>query len=250
MKINKKFEVETRAAHTAAVAVSKQANVMPGDGEAAARLVEQYNIVMKLETSCFRERVKFGLALIEWENYLGGGAGRGHGGEGLKGWLEAHCPEIAYATAMEYKTYARQAVALNGGGKRVVAALLGEATVMQPDGEVVEIEAETIEKCEKFFADVDSRRKLQQAYFDFMNGDGAQQGGKKRTKGLVMPEAKAQLSAAQFAHAKWSDIIGPAVKKCARLVRLAASLTVDDAQDAIDALRPLMDALRERVKEG
>lgn len=249
MKIGKKFNEV--AAQTAPVAVSKQANVMPGDGEAAARLVEQYNIVMKLETSCFRERVKFGLALIEWENYLGGGAGRGHDGEGLKGWLETHCPEIAYATAMEYKTYARQAVALNGGGKRVVAALLGEATVMQPDGEVVEVEAETIEKCEKFFADVDSRRKLQQAYFDFMNGDGAQQGGKKkRTKGLVMQEAKAQLSAAQFAHAKWSDIIEPAVKKCARLVRLAASLTVDDAQDAIDALRPLMDALRERVKEG
>lgn len=248
MKIGKKFN---EVAVKTAVAVSKQANVMPGDGEAAARLVEQYNIVMKLETSCFRERVKFGLALIEWEQFLGKSlGGRGRDGEGLKGWLETHCPEIAYATAMEYKTYARQAIELNGGGKRVVAALLGEATVMQPDGEVVEVEAETIEKCEKFFADVDSRRKLQQAYFDFMNGDGAQQGGKKRTKGLVMEEPKAKLSAGQFAHAKWSDIIEPAVKKCAKLVRLAASLTVEDAQDAIDALRPLMDALRERVKEG
>jgi len=239
MKINK----------TAAVAV--KTTTMPTDREAAEQIISQYRTVVESEKTCFKERVKFGLALIEWENYLGGGAGRGHDGEGLKGWLETHCPEIAYATAMEYKTYARQAVALNGGGKRVVAALLGEATVMQPNGEVVEVEAETIEKCEKFFADVDSRRKLQQAYFDFMNGDGAQQGGKKkRTKGLVMPEAKAQLSAAQFAHAKWSDIIEPAVKKCARLVRLAASLTVDDAQDAIDALRPLMDALRERIKEG
>ena len=235
MKINK-----------TAVAVKTQ--TMPTDREAAARLVEQYNIVMKLETSCFRERVRFGLALIEWENYLGDGRGRGCG-EGLRGWLEAHCPEIAYATAMEYKTYARQAVALNGGGKRVVAALLGEATVMQPDGEVVEVEAETIEKCEKFFADVDSRRKLQQAYFDFMNGDGAQQGGKKKRqprKVVAVAEGEG-LSMSDSATVMWADAMRTFEENRAAFHSAARDLKPMVARKFLSELKMLVDALEKRI---
>lgn len=238
-------------AKSMAVAVSKQANVMPGDGEAAARLVEQYNIVMKLETSCFRERVKFGLALIEWENYLGEGRGRGRDGEGLRGWLETHCPEIAYATAMEYKTYARQAVALNGGGMRVVAALLGEATVRQPDGEVVEIEAETIEKCEKFFADVDSRRKLQQAYFDFMNGDVAQKGGKKKRqprKVVAVAEGEG-LSMSDSATVMWADAMRTFEENRAAFHSAARDLKPMVARKFLSELKMLVDALEKRIDE-
>lgn len=241
MKINKKFEVETRAAQESVVAVSKQANVVPGDGEAAARLVEQYNIVMKLETSCFRERVRFGLALIEWENYLGGGAGRGHGGEGLKGWLETHCPEIAYATAMEYKTYARQAVALNGGGKRVVAALLGEATVMQPDGEVVEVEAETIEKCEKFFADVDSRRKLQQAWFDFIGK--AERSSAIKAGDRVMKK----LSKSEEAKIIWTGVMNVLDKSA--VLDSVPLLSGQVAEVCFERVTALRDALKARLAE-
>lgn len=245
MKINKeKFEVETRAARTAP-AVKETA-----DQRKAKEISSQYGVLRRKAGEFIKEAIKFGALLVEWEQFLGKSkGGYESAGEGLKGWLEENCPEINYSTAIKYKLYAEKNAQLLGGGAMALAALLGEATVMQPDGEVIDVEGEVIEKRDEIFAEANSFAKIEQMWLDLF-GDGAQQGGKKRTKGLVMQETKAQLSAAQFAHAKWSDIIEPAVKKCARLVRLAASLTVDDAQDAIDALRPLMDALRERVKEG
>ena len=69
---------------------------------AADELRKQYSVVIAAEKSCFRERVKFGLMLIDWERFLGesrGGAG-GTSGEGLKGWLEKNCPELGYGSAM------------------------------------------------------------------------------------------------------------------------------------------------------
>ena len=220
------------------------------DQRKAKEISSQYGVLRCKASDFIREAIKFGALLVEWEQFLGKSkGGYESAGEGLKGWLEKNCPEINYSTALKYKLYAEKNAQLLGGGAMALAALQGEASVTQPDGEVIDVEGEVIEKRDEIFAEANSFAKIEQMWLDLF-GDGAQQGGKKRTKGLVMQEAKAQLSAAQFAHAKWSDIIEPAVKKCARLVRLAASLTVDDAQDAIDALRPLMDALRERVKEG
>ena len=245
MKINKKFEVETRAAQQSAVAVKETA-----DQRKAKEISSQYGVLRSKAGEFVREAIKFGALLVEWEQFLGKSkGGYESAGEGLKGWLERNCPEINYSTAIKYKLYAEKNVQLLGGGAMALAALQGEASVTQPDGEVIDVEGEVIEKRDEIFAEANSFAKIEQMWLDLF-GDGAQQGGKKRTKGLLMEEPKAQLPAAQFAHAKWSAIIVPAVKKCARLVRLAASLTVDDAQDAIDALRPLMDALRERIKEG
>ena len=232
-------------AKSMAVAVKETA-----DQRKAKEISSQYGVLRSKAGEFVREAIKFGALLVEWEQFLGKSkGGYESAGEGLKGWLERNCPEINYSTAIKYKLYAEKNVQLLGGGAMALAALQGEASVTQPDGEVIDVEGEVIEKRDEIFAEANSFAKIEQMWLDLF-GDGAQQGGKKRTKGLLMEEPKAQLPAAQFAHAKWSDIIGPAVKKCARLVRLAASLTVDDAQDAIDALRPLMDALRERIKEG
>lgn len=249
MKTNKKIKKEITKAESRAVAVKEPKPI--AESQIAATIRELYRDVLVKNEEAFWARAKLGAVLIRWEEFLGKSkGGYESAGDGLKGWLEKNCPEIGYESARSYKASARMAATMIGNGAVAIAALLGEETVMQPDGEVIDIPADVIEKRDNLYKDVKSRRKLEQAYFDFMNGDGAQQGGKKRTKGLVMEEPKAKLPAAQFAHAKWSAIIVPAVKKCSRLVRLAASLTVDDAQDAIDALRPLMDALRERVKEG
>ena len=235
MKINK-----------TAVAVKSQ------DAQIAEMLSAQYGVCEKAKDSLFRESMKFGALLIDAEQLIGEcKGGYGSAGEGIKAWLEEHCPQINYNTAMGYKAIGAKAANMLGGGRIAIAALLDQSTIAKTTGEVIDVPSEVIKKRDALLSNIDSRRKLEQAYFAFMaeNG-GGKAGGKKRTKGLVMPEEKAQLSAAQFAHAKWSVVIEPAVKKCARLVKLAASLTVDDAQDAIEALRPLMDALRERVKEG
>lgn len=132
------------------------------------QLVDQYQVVIAAEKTCFRERVKFGAMLIQWERHLGESAGRGHAGDGLKGWLAENCPELSYVTAMEYKHYAEKVLTMLGNSASAVAALLGNETVVQPDGEVVDVDGEVVEKCDTLFEDVTSRRKLEQTWFAFM----------------------------------------------------------------------------------
>ena len=235
---------------TTAVATVEPVKVALTEDQAANAIRQQYQVVIRAEAATFRERVRFGGMLLQWERFLGearGGKG-GTAGEGLKGWLEKNCPEIGYNAAMGYKTIAERAIKMLGGGAVVTAALLGEKEVSQPDGEVIDVQAEIIEKCDAFFEKADSRRKLEQMWFEFTNGEGNP--GKKRSKGLdVGGEDAAVLTAAQTAHAEWSRLLVLA-PRFAKMVRLAASLTRRDASDAIELLRPLMDALRARVKEG
>ena len=136
------------------------------DKATAAQLLEQYKVVVAAERTSFRERVKFGAMLICWEQFLGQNhAGRNSGGEGLKGWLEKHCPDIGYVTAMGYKDCAKRAVAMLGGGAVAMAALLDQTEVTAPNAETVTVDAEVLERRDELFADATSRRKLEQMYF-------------------------------------------------------------------------------------
>ena len=242
--------VAPQGAKAGAVAMVEPVKVALTDDQAANAIRQQYQIVLKAEEASFWARARLGAMLLQWEAFLGearGGKGGG-AGEGLKGWLEKNCPELGYESALSYKNSARMAATMIGGGAVAVAALLGESEVTQPDGEVIDVPCEVVEKRDKLYKDVKSRRKLEQAYFAFMAGDGKP--GKKRSKGLdVGGEAAAVLTAAQTAHAEWSRLLVLA-PRFAKMVRLAASLTRRDATDAIELLRPLMDALRARVKEG
>ena len=76
------------------------------------QLVDQYQVVIAAEKTCFRERVKFGAMLIQWERHLGEARGSHGEKDGLKGWLAENCPELSYATAMEYKVYAEKVLAI------------------------------------------------------------------------------------------------------------------------------------------
>lgn len=220
------------------------------DDQAASAIRKQYQVVIRAEAATFRERVRLGGMLLQWEQFLGearGGKGGGAGG-GLKGWLEKNCPELGYTAALGYKTMAERAIKMLGGGAVVTAALLGEYAVEDPSGEVVAVDCTVRRKADEFFEKADSRRKLEQMWFEFMNGEG--QPRKTRGKGLdVGGEAVPVLTAAQTAHAEWSRLF-MLKGRFAKMVRLAASLTCRDASDAIELLRPLMDALRARVKEG
>ena len=220
------------------------------DDQAASAIRKQYQVVIRAEAATFRERVRLGGMLLQWEQFLGearGGKG-GTAGGGLKGWLEKNCPELGYITAMGYKTMAERAIKMLGGGAVVTAALLGEYAVEDPSGEVMAVDCTVRRKADEFFEKADSRRKLEQLWFEFMNGEG--QPGRTRGKGLdVGGEAVPVLTAAQTAHAEWSRLF-MLKGRFAKMVRLAASLTRADASDAIELLRPLMDALRARVKEG
>ena len=249
------FTVAAKAKEPAAVVPEVvTTDAAPGvaltDDQAASAIRKQYQVVIRAEAATFRERVRLGAMLLQWEQFLGearGGKGGGAGG-GLKGWLEKNCPELGYTAALGYKTMAERAIKMLGGGAVVTAALLGEYAVEDPSGEVVAVDCTVRRKADEFFEKADSRRKLEQMWFEFMNGEG--QPRKTRGKGLdVGGEAVPVLTAAQTAHAEWSRLF-MLKGRFAKMVRLAASLTCRDASDAIELLRPLMDALRARVKEG
>ena len=60
------------------------------DDQAASAIRKQYQVVIRAEAATFRERVRLGGMLLQWEQFLGearGGKG-GTAGGGLKGWLE------------------------------------------------------------------------------------------------------------------------------------------------------------------
>ena len=242
--------VAPQGAKAGAVATVEPVKAVPlTDDQAANAIRQQYQVVIRAEAATFRERVRFGGMLLQWERFLGearGGKG-GTAGEGLKGWLEKNCPEIGYTAALGYKTMAERAIKMLGGGAVVTAALLGNDQVTQPDGEVIDVPVEEARKCNQFFEKADSRRKLEQMWFEFTNGEGKP--GKKRSKGLdVGDESAPALTAAQEAHAEWSRlfVLKPRFSK---MMRLAKCLTFADASDALELLRPLMDSLRARVKE-
>ena len=246
----KKTKSTKASKSTTAVATVEPVKAVPlTDDQAANAIRQQYQVVIRAEAATFRERVRFGGMLLQWEQFLG----KSHGGcksdgDGLKGWLEKNCSELGYNAAMGYKTMAERAIKMLGGGAVVTAALLGEKEVSQPDGEVIDVQAEVIKKCDEFFEKADSRRKLEQMWFEFTNGEGKP--GKKRSKGLDVGEESAPaLTAAQEAHAEWSRLflLKPRFSK---MMSLARSLTVADASDALELLRPLMDSLKARVKEG
>ena len=234
MKINKKFEVETRAARTA-----------PTSKDAAEALKTQYEIVVKSEAATFRERVKFGAMLIQWEQYLGGGAGRGHGGEGLKGWLEANCPEIGYTSAMTYKTLAERAIKMLGGGQMATAALMGDDTVRQPDGETVDVESDYVAKADELFEKADSRRKLEQMWFEFTKNSGEKRKGLAKSK--IEGAGEAPLSAEESALIGWDEFLAPVVKKRGVYYSAAKFLPVNAAENFLAELEALVAVLKKRL---
>ena len=173
---------------TTAVAVKSNTSAVANPQQ----LVDQYQVVIAAEKACFRERVKFGAMLIQWERHLGEARGSHGEKDGLKGWLAENCPELSYSAAMDYKHYAEKALTMLGGSASAVAALLGNETVVQPDGEVVDVDGEVVEKCDTLFEDVTSRRKLEQTWFAFM---GREATAKKPAAKSALPMRSAQENA-------------------------------------------------------
>ena len=132
-------------------------------------------------------------------------------GEGLKGWLEKNCPELGYDSALSYKNSARMAATMIGGGAVAVAALLGESEVTQPDGEVIDVPCEVVEKRDKLYKDVKSRRKLEQAYLAFTNGEGERPKKKKTGTAQLV-----NLSQRDEAKAIWNIFMQKAARRSLR----------------------------------
>ena len=173
----------------------------------AQQLTTQYRAVVVATGLMLREAVKFGAMLMELEAIVGKShAGRDSAGEGVKGWLAENCPEINYFTAVGYKNLAAKCAALIGGmGLQTIAALQGGGHVTKTNGETVDVPAEIIEKRDALFEAVDSRRKLEQAYFEFMRDQEKPRGKKAKGAGEA---AIPKLTQRDEAAAIWTRVMG------------------------------------------
>ena len=209
--------------------------------DAAYRLSRQYAKVNGSWKNALEQTVRFGAMLKEWGDFLGEGRGRGRDGEGLQEWLANHCPEINYNTAMGYKLLAEKTVRMLGGGAPAVAALIGRDTVTDPDGNEVPIDAEVVEKKEEIFRAADSRRKLEQMYFDFTEAPARPKGRAKGSKNVPKTDAE---RADAFWKLNAATLSAPWALKSIPLVEWRV------ANFALTALQPLVTALKRRVSEG
>lgn len=238
-----------RVATGSALAVpSAKAMPVANDATVAEQFRAQLGRVAEAEQNSLKQRVILGAMLIKWERFLGDG--QGCKGEGLKGWLDKNLPELPYVRAHGYKQMAVKFLDMMGGGEMALEAMAGGETVTDPAGETVEIEAEIIEKRDEIFAAADSRRKLEQMWFDF-SGEGPKKKGKagrpKGSKAQYQGYQGEALQPAQAARALWSKVIEPAMD--AGLGAAAKLLEEKDVADALAVLEPLVSILKQRKSE-
>ena len=200
------------------MAKAKKMAAVPKVESGAEMLTSQYEKVESAKGAFVREAVRFGAMLIEVENAIlprqngKGNKSNGNqytgGREGLETWLSTNCPEINYKTAMSYKSMASKVSVMLGGGEVAVAALIENSGGKTAKDEVIDVPAEIVEKREALFGEVDSRRKLEQAYFEFMAADFG--GGEMRGK-VGRPKAEAvalpHLSKSAEAAAIWAGVM-------------------------------------------
>ena len=229
---------KTKKTKSTAVATVNPVNpvnpVQNSPADIAGALTTQYQAVVAATGQMLREAVKFGAMLMELETIVGKAQGRD--GEGIKGWLAEHCPEINYKTATVYKSLAAKSATLIGGmGLQVVAALQGGEKVTKTDGEVIDVPAEIIEKRDALFAECDSRRKLEQAYFAFMSEGQAQPKAKKASA-----EPLPKLSQRDAAKSIWNIFMQKATNHCisAEVMTLRSSSSCIQSRSTIVGMGP------------
>ena len=236
----KKTSKKTKAEMTPQVAE----NAVDQDRATAEMLIGQYKVVVAAESTAFRERIKFGAMLALWERFLGEGRGKGQS-TGLKGWLKEHCPEIGYKTAIKYKSFAKMAHSMLGGGEMAQAAILGRTEVVTPESKTVPVPAKMIDRCEKLFEDATSRRKLELMYCRTvlkMELDDAKRKAKK--------EDGEELSDADAATVMWRDAMEIFELKRSAFCSSARDLNVNVAKKFLEELKMLVESLTERVNKG
>ena len=169
------------------------------------RVSGQYAAIETAKDNLLRECVKFGALLIEVGYYLGETQGRK--GEGLQAWLAENCPQINYNTAMGYKRMGEMAVAQLGGGSQAVAVLQDKTEVVPPGEDApIDVESKFVDKRDKLFSEVKSRRELEQTYFKFMAMEGKGKAGRPKGSGVGAVEYKKKSSLECAVEAVWPTV--------------------------------------------
>lgn len=187
--------------------LSKSKALNPSTINYKDRVSGQYAAIETAKDNLLRECVKFGALLIEVGYYLGEARHANNEGEGLKSWLAENCPQINYKTAMGYKRMGEMAVAQLGGGSQAVAVLQDKTEVVPPGEDApIDVESKFVDKRDKLFSEVKSRRELEQTYFKFMAMEGKGKVGRPKGTGVGAVEYKKKSSLECAVEAVWPTV--------------------------------------------
>ncbi|MCR5752756.1 MAG: hypothetical protein K6G91_12430 [Kiritimatiellae bacterium] len=212
----------------------------------ATELVAQYRRAEGARGLFVREAVAFGVMLMKVEGSLVAAAtklnnyskrgriGEGRPNNGLEDWLELECPEINYNTAKGYKSMAvKMAEMLGGATPEVLAALEHQAQAPATP--------EIVERREELFAKAESRRKLEQLYFEFCGGKEQGAAKKVETRPLV------KMSRQDEAKAIWNGVMQVVSKSSVR--DAIPLLGAKETRICHEGLRDLVALLKRHLEE-
>lgn len=225
------------------MAKKKQVTAVVPASNYKTRVSDQYRTVCEKTGEFFREVVKFGALLNEVEDFIGNEERRE--GSGLKGWLAENCPEVNYNTAQGYKAMAAKCARMIGGGSQAIAALQGNTKVVPPGEDVsIDVESKFIKKRDELFDEVDSRRKLEQMWFEFCGGKGEKsKGGRPKAENTQIPKRARTEEAKSIWNMLLQQVTKTSVKDAIPL------LPEKESQIAYDTVRDIADLLKKHLAE-
>lgn len=222
----------------------------PSTVEAVVPVVETAKVVSELYANIGRKGNefvdavrRFGAMLRNVEYMIGKCAGRGNEGEGVKGWLAKNCPEIEYKTAIRYKLLAERIAKGVGNERAAIAALQGNSSYEDEDGEVIDVPSEIVEKCDELVGHARSIRQLEQMMFDLFRDEAKAKGGRPKAEEKPLPK----LSKKDEAKAIWNQFLQAAAKSSVK--DSIPLLPAKETQIAYDDLNDLCKMLKEHLKE-
>lgn len=224
---------------TTAVQVKSQdaqvAEVVPSakdESLMAQMLTWQWRAAQKIQAHAVVAALRFGAMLATAEEELASGRGRGRKGEGFKGWLEKNCPEINYKTAMRWRKLAIAA----GAMMKLQPKRLNLALDDKWWAKYGERESTMVVKCRKKLFAAESIRALAALVFDY------------RSENLMgRPEGSQNevVNDARRAYESWGLWVSDLSDSWA--LKSIPLLPLDSAKAALDAMTPLVSALKRRI---
>lgn len=217
---------------------------------------EAVNLQWRKANAGLLEIVRFGAMLVEIDSCLKRQTAKQrnqHSEISLKGWLEQHCPDINYKSAMGYKVVAEQM----RDRYKVPAKLPLTLALPQADGSIevcipedVKIEKSTVEQFQREFYGMCEGKSMYQLTLDLGLREPKPRGGDRRSK-IEQPKLTErdklelqQRSAAEYFDESLKGMLWQVESAQSHLLLNAAQLT-----QAITRLRVIADALKDANKE-
>ena len=219
-------------------------------------IARQIEAVRGAELRSTFEKLKLGAMVKQAVTLLGldSQGGRGHSGEGVKGWWDENFrgedgqPLIKYHTLMNWIEAAEKLPALIGGSASADPDGVMKLLAKDPE-KVVGKEAKILKSAEKVANGMTMRQMLLWGDDEEARGKGKAGRPKGTTKPVPENYAAAHKTNAENAATAYA-ILWKELDKKRQLPNLASLLSIEDARSIHELIKPVFEALRKRVGEA